>query len=96
MPKDKPVRNPSNDTIRKHAKKEFKDSVRFEPQTVVEARKDFLHAITKLSPDVLSSLAIGHGQGSQQPVVPPYLASYLLHLTATNILLLVEAEKDLP
>jgi hypothetical protein len=38
----------------------------------------------------------GHGQGSQQTVVPGYLAGYLLHLTATNILLLVEAEKELP
>jgi hypothetical protein len=38
----------------------------------------------------------GHGQGAQPTTVPPYLASYLLHLTATNILLLVEAEKALP
>jgi hypothetical protein len=38
----------------------------------------------------------GHGQGSTPTAVPSYLASYLLHLTATNILLLVEAEKELP
>jgi hypothetical protein len=38
----------------------------------------------------------GHGQGAQPTTVPSYLASYLLHLTATNILLLVEAEKELP
>ena len=38
----------------------------------------------------------GHGQGSQQVVVPEYLASYLLHLTATTILMLIKAEKELP
>lgn len=38
----------------------------------------------------------GHGQGVQQNTVPSYLASYLLHLTATSILMLVEAEKELP
>jgi AbiJ N-terminal domain 4 len=38
----------------------------------------------------------GHGQGLEQIAVPDWLASYLLHLTATNIILLVEAEKKLP
>jgi hypothetical protein len=38
----------------------------------------------------------GHGQGTQQIAVPDYLASYLLHLTATTILLLVQAEQELP
>lgn len=38
----------------------------------------------------------GHGQGVQQNVVPDYMAGYLIHLTATSILLLVEAEKRLP
>ena len=38
----------------------------------------------------------GHGQGVNQNIVPEYLASYLLHLTATSILLFVEAEKKLP
>ena len=37
-----------------------------------------------------------HGQGAQQTTVPDYMASYTLHLTATTILLLVEAEKQLP
>lgn len=36
----------------------------------------------------------GHGQGATQVVVPQYLAGYLLHLTATTILFLVEAEKN--
>ncbi|MDT5270649.1 MAG: hypothetical protein QOH49_2835, partial [Acidobacteriota bacterium] len=38
----------------------------------------------------------GHGQGAQPAAVPSYLASYTLHLTATTILLLVQAEKELP
>ncbi len=37
-----------------------------------------------------------HGQGSEISEVPSYLASYLLHLTATTILLLADAEKALP
>jgi hypothetical protein len=35
----------------------------------------------------------GHGQGSQVIPVPEYLAAYVLHLTASNIVLLVEAYK---
>ena len=33
----------------------------------------------------------GHGQGELPVDVPEYLASYVLHLTASNIVLLVEA-----
>ena len=35
----------------------------------------------------------GHGQGSEPVNVPEYLAAYVLHLTASNIVLLVEAYK---
>jgi len=38
----------------------------------------------------------GHGQGLTPTSIPQYLASYLIHLTATTILMLVEAEKALP
>jgi len=38
----------------------------------------------------------GHGQGTEVVTVPEYLASYVLHLTASSILFLVEAEKALP
>jgi len=38
----------------------------------------------------------GHGQGAQQVAVPAYFVSYVLHLTATTILFLVGAEKELP
>jgi hypothetical protein len=38
----------------------------------------------------------GHGQGVTPVNVPDSLAAYALHLTATNILLLVQAENELP
>ncbi len=37
----------------------------------------------------------GHGQGSIPVEVPQYIAAYLLHLTATSILFLTDAEKAL-
>jgi hypothetical protein len=38
----------------------------------------------------------GHGQGVQVVEVPAYLVSYVLHQTASTIVLLAEAEKALP
>ena len=38
----------------------------------------------------------GHGQGQSPTVVPDYLASYILHMTASAIVFLVNAEKALP
>ena len=35
----------------------------------------------------------GHGRGTQQRKVPDYFASYVLHMTAANILFLVQSEK---
>lgn len=37
----------------------------------------------------------GHGQGTKPLSVPEYLAAYVLHLTASNVVLLVEAYQDL-
>jgi len=37
----------------------------------------------------------GHGQGPDEIIVPEYIASYILHLTASNILLLVKADEDM-
>lgn len=34
----------------------------------------------------------GHGQGAEPTAVPPYLVAYALHLAASNIVLLVEAD----
>ncbi|MDE0015562.1 MAG: hypothetical protein OXU51_05200 [Candidatus Poribacteria bacterium] len=36
-----------------------------------------------------------HGQGSEDIIVPEYIASYILHLTASNILLLAKADEDM-
>lgn len=38
----------------------------------------------------------GHGQGAQVLPVPDYLAAYMLHMTAANILMIVRALKALP
>jgi AbiJ N-terminal domain 4 len=38
----------------------------------------------------------GHGQGPKVVTVPPHYASFMLHLTATNIKFLVESEQALP
>jgi hypothetical protein len=45
-------------------------------------------------PTVRNKLA-GHGQGTSPVEVPGFVAAYALHLTATNILFLVQAEKEL-
>lgn len=37
----------------------------------------------------------GHGQGPEEITVPEYIASYILHLTASNILLLAKADEDM-
>lgn len=37
----------------------------------------------------------GHGQGSEKIIVPEYIASYILHLTASNILLLAKADEEM-
>lgn len=37
----------------------------------------------------------GHGQGPEEVTVPEYIASYILHLTASNILLLAKADEDM-
>jgi len=42
-------------------------------------------------PTVRNRLA-GHGQGTEQVIVPAYISQYLLNLTATSILMLCEAE----
>ncbi len=38
----------------------------------------------------------GHGQGAQPTSVPSYLVSYMLHMTASAIVFLAEAEASLP
>ncbi len=38
----------------------------------------------------------GHGQGTQQVVIPQHLAAYELHMTASAIVFLVESDKAMP
>lgn len=38
----------------------------------------------------------GHGQGTSPQVVPDYIVAYMLHMTASAIVFLAEAEKNLP
>ncbi len=45
-------------------------------------------------PTVRSKLG-AHGQGAQKVIVPKYFAGYILHLTATTILFLIEAHKEI-
>ena len=37
----------------------------------------------------------GHGQGPEEIIVPEYITTYILHLTASNILLLAKADEDM-
>ena len=41
-----------------------------------------------------NKMAVSHGQGSEIVTVPEYIASYMLHMTASSILFLAEAEAD--
>lgn len=47
-------------------------------------------------PTVRNQPGRAHGQGSEPVEVPDYLVAYCLHLTATNIVFLVEADKAKP
>lgn len=62
----------------------------------LQAEFSALVAVLKSGVPTVRNKQGGHGQGAAIVTVPPYLASYVLHSTAANILLLVEAEKDLP
>jgi len=38
----------------------------------------------------------GHGQGATPKAVPDYLTAYMLHMTASTLVFLTTAEKELP
>ena len=38
----------------------------------------------------------GHGQGTTPTTVPDHLVAYMLHMTASALVFLAEAEKNLP
>ena len=43
----------------------------------------------------IRNIESAHGQGEEIKEIPPYMASYMIHLTASGILLLTDAEKEL-
>ncbi len=54
-----------------------------------------LRTILESGVPTLRNRTSGHGQGSTPVELPSYLASYVLHLTASTILFLCEADKNL-
>lgn len=58
---------------------------------------DFIGMLTGLLKGVsaMRGQAAGHGQGTEVRKISRELASYALHLTATNIVFLIESEKSL-
>lgn len=55
-----------------------------------------LRAMLESSVPTARNKTSGHGQGTIPTQVPPYLAAYVMHMTASTIVFLVEAEKSLP
>jgi hypothetical protein len=64
--------------------------------TYLQAQFSSLRASLESGVPTVRNKLSGHGQGTVETEVPSYLASYLLNLTATSILLLANAEKALP
>lgn len=62
----------------------------------MESKFGGLRALLDSGVPTLRNKLAGHGQGATVTPVPNHVASYTLHLTATNILFLVECEKALP
>lgn len=62
------------------------------PAAILSHVSGFRSALESGVPTVRNRMS-AHGQGASVVDVPPYYASYMLHLTATTVQLLVEAEK---
>jgi hypothetical protein len=62
----------------------------------MQSQFDGLRALLESGVPTLRNKLAGHGQGVTVASVPNHVASYTLHLTATNILFLVECEKNVP
>jgi hypothetical protein len=54
-----------------------------------------LRAVLESGVPTVRNKTSGHGQGAKPLNVPEYLAAYVLHLTASNVVFLVEAYQDL-
>ena len=71
--------------------------IMFEKALVPSELQSHFSGLRNVLSDAVSTLRNrkgGHGQGSQVVDVPDYLTSYVLNLTASNIVFLVEAYKD--
>jgi hypothetical protein len=64
--------------------------------SMLQAQLSALQTILESGVPTLRNKLSGHGQGSVPVIVPQGLAAYTLHLTAANIVLLVNSEKSLP
>ncbi|MBC7820237.1 MAG: hypothetical protein IAG10_25415 [Planctomycetaceae bacterium] len=64
--------------------------------TFLQSQIDSLRVLLESGIPTTRNRMGGHGQGATVTTVPERLAAYALHLTATNILLLVEAHNELP
>lgn len=63
--------------------------------TTLQSQFSALRATLESGIPTIRNKRAAHGQGTQISPVPDYLAAYLLHLTASTILLFAEAEKAL-
>jgi hypothetical protein len=66
----------------------------FEQGVIPKYLKDHFNGLRNVLASGLPTLrnkTSGHGQGAQSVEVPEYLAAYALHLTASNMRLLMEA-----
>jgi AbiJ N-terminal domain 4 len=79
-----------NDTASKLIEKIVKKEL------IPKYHQESLHALKRLLESVSTprNKEAGHGQGEDVKNVPAYLAGYALHITASNIIFLVEACKD--
>jgi hypothetical protein len=79
-----------NDTASKLVEKIVKKEL------IPKYHQESLHALKRLLESVSTprNKEAGHGQGEDVKNVPAYLAGYALHITASNIVFLVEAYKD--
>jgi hypothetical protein len=64
--------------------------------SMLQAQLNALQTILESGVPTLRNRVSGHGQGPVPIVVPPSVAAYALHLTASNIVFLANSEKALP
>jgi hypothetical protein len=63
--------------------------------TALQSELNALQSVLESGVPTLRNKMSGHGQGAVPTEVPPHVAAYALHLTAANIVFLVNAEKSM-